>query len=68
MGLLRRLFGEKEASGVCDICNSPTATSEGGKVYSASQMRKATNRGFNGMAVGPNADMLSMVGIGANET
>ena len=59
---------EKEVSGVCDICNQATSTSSGGKVFKNKDMKRATERGFNGMAIGPNAQMLAMVGISKNET
>lgn len=59
---------QKEVSGVCDICNQPASTSRRGKVFKNNEMKRATERGFNGMAVGPNARMLAGAGISANET
>ena len=59
---------KQEVSGVCDICNQATSTSSGGKVFKNKEMKRATERGFNGMAIGPNARMLEMVGISKNET
>ena len=57
-----------QASGVCDICKQAASTGTGAKVFTARDMRAATDRGFNGMAAGPNARMLSMVGVTAAET
>jgi hypothetical protein len=59
---------KQEVIGVCDICNQATSTSSEGKVFKNKEMKRATERGFNGMAVGPNARMLAMAGISRNET
>ncbi|MBM3302572.1 MAG: hypothetical protein FJY85_21805, partial [Deltaproteobacteria bacterium] len=59
---------KQEVSGVCDICNRATSTGSGGKVFKNKEMKRATERGFNGMAIGPNARMLAVVGISKNET
>jgi hypothetical protein len=58
---------QKEVSGICDVCNQPTSTGHGGKVFRNKEMKRATERGFNGLAVGPNARMLAMVGISGND-
>jgi hypothetical protein len=59
---------EKRVSGVCDICNRPTATTSGATVFKNLDMKRATERGFNGLAIGPNARMLAFVGIATDET
>ena len=59
---------QKEVSGVCDICNQATSTGSGGKVIKNREMKRATDGGFNGMAIGSNARMLAMVGIDSSES
>ena len=59
---------EKEVTGVCDICNQPTSTGRGGKVFKNRDMKQATERGFNGLAIGTNAAMLAGVGTNKKES
>ena len=57
----------RQISGVCDICNQPSSTREGGKVFTSQQIKEATNLGFNGLVgAGAAASMLNMLGMDAD--
>jgi len=58
---------KKEVSGKCDICNKPASTAKGRKVFTAGEMQRATEHGFNAYSTGGPARMLALTGFRKDE-